>query len=82
MLAVGLSAQEAGKLIGFTSVRTSAPTTMIDQTRRMFDTLNGANRYAILYRVHHAKKPETRKARIEKFIAMLERGELIHPKKP
>ena len=25
-----------------------------------FDTLNGANRYAILYRPHYAKKPETR----------------------
>jgi|GEM_PF-5321303 len=38
-----------GKLIGFTSVRTSAPAEMIEQTRRMFDTLNGAHgdRYLI-----------------------------------
>jgi uncharacterized protein YdeI (YjbR/CyaY-like superfamily) len=40
--------------------------------------LEGANRYAILFRIHTAKKPETRKARIEKFLGMLERGEKIH----
>ena len=31
---------------------------------------------------HAAERPETRRATIEKFIALLERGELIHPKKP
>jgi uncharacterized protein YdeI (YjbR/CyaY-like superfamily) len=49
---------------------------------KFFETLNRANRYAILYRVHNAKKPETRAARIEKFVAMLEAGETIHPQKP
>ena len=48
---------------------------------RFFETLTGANRYAILYRVHNAKKAETRAARIEKFIAMLAAGETIHPQK-
>jgi|SRR5579863_4426007 len=48
---------------------------------RFFETLNGANRYAILYRVHNAKKAETRAARIEKFVAMLAAGETIHPQK-
>ncbi|HEX4738108.1 MAG TPA: YdeI/OmpD-associated family protein [Allosphingosinicella sp.] len=43
-----------------------------------FATLKGANRYAILYRIGDAKKPETRAARIEKFVAMLERGETLH----
>lgn len=43
-----------------------------------FATLKGANRYAILYRVGEAKKPETRAARIVKFVAMLERGETLH----
>lgn len=43
-----------------------------------FGTLKGANRYAILYRIGDAKKPETRTARIEKFVAMLERGETLH----
>jgi uncharacterized protein YdeI (YjbR/CyaY-like superfamily) len=51
------------------------------KAKKFFATLSGANRYAILYRTHNAKKPETRKARIEKFIAMLECGEVIHPKK-
>jgi uncharacterized protein YdeI (YjbR/CyaY-like superfamily) len=51
------------------------------KAKAFFATLTGANRYAILYRTQGAKKPETRKARIEKFVAMLERGEVIHPKK-
>jgi uncharacterized protein YdeI (YjbR/CyaY-like superfamily) len=43
-----------------------------------FATLDGANRYAILYRVGDAKKPETRARRIATFVAMLARGEKIH----
>ena len=46
--------------------------------RAFFDTLTGANRYAILYRIHDAKKPETRAARIAKFVAMCARGETVH----
>jgi uncharacterized protein YdeI (YjbR/CyaY-like superfamily) len=46
--------------------------------RRHFDRLDRVNRYAILYRVHDAKKPETREQRIEKFVTMLARGETIH----
>jgi hypothetical protein len=41
--------------------------------------LDGRNRYAILYRIHEAKKPETRARRIEKFVDMLARGETIYP---
>lgn len=48
---------------------------------RFFETLDRANRYAILYRVHNAKKAETRAANIEKFVAMLAAGETIHPQK-
>jgi len=44
-----------------------------------YGTLDSANRYAILYRIQDAKRPETRAARIAKFAAMLERGEKIHP---
>lgn len=47
--------------------------------RAFFDTLDRANRYAVLYRVTTAKKPETRAARITKLVEMLERGEKIHP---
>lgn len=44
-----------------------------------FNTLDSANRYAILFRVQTAKKPETRAARIKKFVDMLAKGEKIHP---
>lgn len=43
-----------------------------------FAGLDSANRYAILYRLDDAKKPETRERRLRKFVAMLERGERIH----
>lgn len=43
-----------------------------------FASLNSANRYAIVYRLDEAKKPETRERRLRKFVAMLERGEKIH----
>jgi uncharacterized protein YdeI (YjbR/CyaY-like superfamily) len=43
-----------------------------------FATLSAANRYAVLWRVQTAKKPETRARRIETLVAMLARGEKIH----
>jgi uncharacterized protein YdeI (YjbR/CyaY-like superfamily) len=43
-----------------------------------FAGLDSANRYAIVYRLNEAKKPETRERRLRKFVAMLERGEKIH----
>jgi uncharacterized protein YdeI (YjbR/CyaY-like superfamily) len=43
-----------------------------------FATLSGSNRYAFLYRLHDAKRPETRARRLEKFVGMLERGEKIY----
>ena len=45
----------------------------------VFDTLNSANRFAILYRIQDAKRPETRARRIATFVDMLERGERLHP---
>jgi uncharacterized protein YdeI (YjbR/CyaY-like superfamily) len=44
-----------------------------------FATLDSANRYAILYRVGDARRPATRAARIERFVAMLAAGERLHP---
>jgi uncharacterized protein YdeI (YjbR/CyaY-like superfamily) len=44
-----------------------------------FATLKGRNRYAILYRIQTAVKPETRARRIAEFVAMLERGETLYP---
>ena len=49
------------------------------KAKAFFATLDGANRYAILFRLHHAKKVETRLSRLHKFVSMLERGEKIHP---
>lgn len=48
--------------------------------RARFATLDAKNRYAILYRIEEAKRPETRRRRIETFVGMLARGELLHPK--
>jgi uncharacterized protein YdeI (YjbR/CyaY-like superfamily) len=47
----------------------------------MFAKLNSQNRYAILYRIATAKRAETRAQRIERFVAMLTRGETIYPQK-
>lgn len=44
-----------------------------------FSALDAANRYAILYRVQTAKKPETRAERIARFATMCARGETLHP---
>jgi uncharacterized protein YdeI (YjbR/CyaY-like superfamily) len=46
--------------------------------RDFFAQLDGANRYAIVYRLEEAKRPETRERRLRKFVEMLERGERIH----
>jgi uncharacterized protein YdeI (YjbR/CyaY-like superfamily) len=49
------------------------------RAREFFETLNSVNRYAILYRIQEAKKPETRARRIEKFVTMLEEGRKPYP---
>ncbi len=51
------------------------------RAKSFFAELNSVNRYAILYRVHDAKKAETRVARIQKFVQMLAREETIYPMK-
>ena len=53
----------------------------IPRAARFFATIDAANRYAILYRIQTAKRPETRAARITKLVAMLARGEVIHGKR-
>ena len=52
------------------------------QAKSFFETLDSTNRYAILHRIHDAKKAETRMARIEKYVAMLIEGKTIYPQKP
>ena len=49
---------------------------------RMFTSLNGANRYAVLYRIETAKRADTRARRIDQFVVMLARGETIHTQQP
>ncbi len=47
--------------------------------RKYFSTLDSRNRYAILYQIQDAKKPETRARRIEKYVAMLNEQKKIYP---
>ncbi len=49
------------------------------QAKDFFSTLDSRNRYAILFRIQTAKKPETRSARIQKFIEMLAKNQRIYP---
>jgi uncharacterized protein YdeI (YjbR/CyaY-like superfamily) len=49
--------------------------------RQAFETLDSANRYAIIYRVHQAKTAEKRDMKIAELMAMLRRGETIHPRR-
>jgi uncharacterized protein YdeI (YjbR/CyaY-like superfamily) len=49
------------------------------KAKSFFSTLEGRNRYAILWRLQTAKKPATRAKRLSLFVGMLERGEKIHP---
>jgi uncharacterized protein YdeI (YjbR/CyaY-like superfamily) len=49
------------------------------KAQEFFTTLNSVNRYAILFRIQTAKKPETRSARIKKFIEMLSNNQKLYP---
>lgn len=43
-----------------------------------FEKLDSRNRYAILFRIQTAKKPETRARRIEQFVQMCKEGKKIY----
>jgi uncharacterized protein YdeI (YjbR/CyaY-like superfamily) len=47
-----------------------------------FATIDAANRYAVLWRIQTAVKPETRARRIARLVQMLGRGETIHAARP
>ena len=49
------------------------------KAKDFFGTLDSHNRYAILYRIQTAKKPETRAARIRRFVEMLNKKQKIYP---
>jgi uncharacterized protein YdeI (YjbR/CyaY-like superfamily) len=50
-----------------------------ERAAAFFADLDGANRYAILWRLQTAKKAETRAKRLATFVAMLAKHERIHP---
>ena len=49
--------------------------------RKFFESLDSKNRYSILYRLHDAKRPETRERRLLKFVQMLKAGETLHERR-
>lgn len=49
------------------------------RAQAMFETLSSQNRYAVLYRIATARRSDTRARRIAGFVAMLARGETVHP---
>jgi uncharacterized protein YdeI (YjbR/CyaY-like superfamily) len=49
------------------------------RAKAFFATLEGRNRYAILFRIQTVKKAETRARKVSQFVAMLEKHEKIHP---
>jgi uncharacterized protein YdeI (YjbR/CyaY-like superfamily) len=48
------------------------------RAKKFFQSLDGANRYAVLFRIQTVKKAETRARKIREFVEMLERNETIH----
>jgi uncharacterized protein YdeI (YjbR/CyaY-like superfamily) len=48
------------------------------EAEAFFATLTGANRYAILYRLHAVSDPAKREEAIARYVAMLKRGETVH----
>ena len=48
------------------------------RARDFFQSLDRANRYAVLFRIQTVKMPETRVRKIREFVEMLERNERIH----
>src|SRR5512143_3214296 len=81
-------AKQNGRWVGaYDSHRTAVPprdfTAELNKSakaRAFFKTLNSQNRYAILFRIQTAKRPETRRARIEQFVRMLAQHRTLHPK--
>jgi len=93
MHAAGLAAVAAAKADGRWEAAYAGPAsievpedlaTALDaepKARAMFEILSSQNRYAILYRTTSAKRADTRARRIQQFVAMLARGETIHPQR-
>jgi uncharacterized protein YdeI (YjbR/CyaY-like superfamily) len=91
MVPAGLEAVEAAKADGrwkaaYASQRDARPPDdflkELDKNKKakaFFATLNKANVYSIVYRLHTAKKPETRERRMKMILAMMAQGKKFHP---
>jgi uncharacterized protein YdeI (YjbR/CyaY-like superfamily) len=51
------------------------------KARRTFESLSAQNRFALIFRTQNMKTESGRRKKIESFVAMLKRGETIHPQK-
>ena len=49
------------------------------KAKAMLAKLSAQNRFSLAFRTHNMKTPAGRKKKIEAFVAMLKRGETIHP---
>ncbi|HUI71933.1 MAG TPA: YdeI/OmpD-associated family protein [Spirochaetia bacterium] len=91
MKPAGLAAMESAKadgrwLAAYDSQKTAAVPSDLQneldkepQARAFFSTLNSRNRYAILFRIQNARRPETRNRRLRQFVEMLKKGKTIYP---
>jgi uncharacterized protein YdeI (YjbR/CyaY-like superfamily) len=91
MRAAGLAAIEAARADGrwHAAYEPQSTATVPEDLQRELDSrpraaaffasLDSRNRYAILYRLQDAKKPETRARRLAQFVAMLEEHRKIYP---
>ncbi len=86
MAAVERARQDGAWEAAYDSQSTSAVPddlqTALDQNpeaQAFFAGLDSRNRYAILFRLQTARKPETRSKRLREFILMLERNEKLYP---
>jgi uncharacterized protein YdeI (YjbR/CyaY-like superfamily) len=89
----GLREMQAAKRDGRWEAAYASPRTMLvpedlqaallehPRARRAFAQLDSQNRYAILYRLHDARRVDTRQRRLASFIRMLDAGETLHPRK-
>ena len=90
MRPAGLEQVELAKADGRWNAAYSSPANMTEppdlkkalkgnaKAAEFYATLNKSNRFAIIYQLEDAKKPETRERRLAKFIGMLERGEKLY----
>jgi len=93
MQPAGMAAVEAAKADGRWDRAYAGPATAVvapdlqaaldaePHAAAMWLILTSTNRYAVIYRVEQAKRAETRQRRITDLVAMLARGETLHPQR-